>query len=98
MAYASVVGCPVSAEWFHEQGALAFLLEIGPDDGPRRRPAPKLDRVELAPGIEGRTPRIEHGYQRPVESDLDRELDTLRARHAAYLLEVVEMLDGGRLD
>lgn len=83
----------MNVEWFHAaRGATAFIVEIGPDAGPRDR-GHRLERLRLPGGRSAHTYRIAGGYYRTVENRVEREIESQRARHAAYLTELVQALD-----
>ncbi|MCP3914639.1 MAG: hypothetical protein GY711_03665 [bacterium] len=86
----------MNIEWFHAaRGATAFILEIGPDDRPRREP-PQVDTLQLSPTATGSTLRIPTGYYRQVETHLEAELTSLRTRHARYLTDLIATVVEGK--
>jgi hypothetical protein len=88
----------MNVEWFHAaRGAIAFLLEIGPDVGPQDR-GHRSEQIRLTGGPPSTTFRIESGYYRTVENRLESQIHSQRQRHAAYLQEVIARLDRGELE
>ncbi|HVS18016.1 MAG TPA: M14 family zinc carboxypeptidase [Planctomycetota bacterium] len=80
-------------EWFHEQGAIAFTVEVGPVSGSPASPSPlPTDWVDHPCHGLVQMPRIESGYSSAFETRLEQELQAATDRHAAFLLDVAEWL------
>ena len=68
--------------------AVQRSLEIGPDEGPRARSS-TAEPIQLEEGVRATTYRVKKGYYRDVETLLEAEVSSLRARHASYLDDLV---------
>ncbi len=84
----SMIG--TSMEWYHSaRGALAFTVEMKPTAPDLALPEDSGWHACLG---KVRIPRVESGYSRPSDTQLENELEDAVARQTGFLLRLAELL------